>query len=292
MLTVNSIMQPMEPQPGALRARDLLTKMKAQNFDYTAVSDHNKVSRYVKRTDLESASGKSVLDQSTIISADNLVADNCPLADALPRLAESGFLLVLRGKSIDRIVTRSDMGRLPVIMYFTSVLHVFEDSLTTVLSSLSDNEVVHRLDSWFASITDREELDRERGKLAESRKIYGKKKHSREELRLVDCLYLYHKMKLFQLVHPTWWQQLGAVSEEKAVSDFTALNRLRNDLAHGNELAVTEKEWQDVLTILRRGQQTAIRQSVSQYNGREVVQSRYSSSSQLASAMSARRDSW
>ncbi|HOV51001.1 MAG TPA: hypothetical protein PLZ61_06690 [Candidatus Cryosericum sp.] len=257
MLTVSSIMQPMEPQPGVLRAKDLLETMKTQNFDYTAVMDHNKVSRYVKRADLESGGGKKVLDLSTVISADNLVAESCPLADALPRLAESGFLLVLRGRSIDRIVTRSDMGRLPVIMYFTSVLHVFEDSLTTVLSSLSDDEVVHRLDGWFAGITDGEELNRERGKLAESTRIYRKKRRSREELRLVDCLYLYHKMRLFQLVHPTWWQQLGADSEEKAESDFTALNGLRNDLAHGNELAATEKEWQDVLATLGQAQHYA-----------------------------------
>jgi len=101
MLTVSSIMQPMEPQPGALRARDLLATMKAQNFDHTAVTGHNKVSRYVKRTDLESACGKSVLDLSTVISPNNLVADNCPLADALPRLAESRFVLVLRGQ-VDR----------------------------------------------------------------------------------------------------------------------------------------------------------------------------------------------
>lgn len=257
MLTVSSIMQPMEAQPGALRAKDLLETMKAQNFDYTAVSDHNKVSRYVKRADLESPGGKKVLDLSTVISADNLVADNCPLADALPRLAESGFLLVLRGKSIDRIVTRSDMGRLPVIMYFTSVLHVFEDSLTSALASLSDDDVVRSLESSFAGIAKPEELEAEQGKLAESRRIYGRKKRSREELRLVDCLYLYHKMKLFQLVHATWWQQLGAVSQEEAASDFTALNRLRNDLAHGNELAVTEKEWQDVLATLGQAQHYA-----------------------------------
>ena len=64
-------------------------------------------------------------------------------------------------------------------------------------------------------------------------------------------------MRLFQLVYPTWWQQLGADSEEKAESDFTALNGLRNDLAHGNELAATEKEWQDVLATLGQAQHYA-----------------------------------
>jgi hypothetical protein len=257
MLTVSSLMQPMVPQSGALRAKDLLKTMEERCFDYTAVSDHNKVSRYVKRIDLESASGKSVLDRSTIISADNLVADNCPLADALPRLVDDGFLLVLRGKSIDHIVTRSDLGRLPAIMYFTSVLHVFEDSLTTVIASIPDDEVIRRLEGWFVTIADREQLDSEKRKLTESTRIYAKKRRSHEELQLVNCLYLYHKMRLLQLSDLAWWRQVGAVSKDVAESDFTALNRMRNDLAHGNVLATTEREWRGVLQALHRAQHYA-----------------------------------
>jgi len=140
-------------------------------------------------------------------------------------------------------------------MYFTSVLHVFEDSLTSARPSLSDEDVVRRLQSSFVGIANPEQLESEEEKLAESRRTYGKRKHGREELRLVHCLYLHHKMKLLQLVYPTWWQQLGATGEKTTVADFVARNRLRSDLAHGNELATTKKEWQDVLTILRRGQQ-------------------------------------
>lgn len=253
-LTVASIMQPTEPSLGVLRAKDLLARMDEDGFDHVAIADHNNVSRYISRSDLENAKNKTVLECSHIISAANLVADSCPLADALPRIIENGFLLVLRGKAIDHIVTTADLDRLPVTMYFMSVLYAFEETLTTRLYALSDAEVQGSLETWMAGIEDATRRASEQSKLSESIRSFERKRRNRQELRLVNCLHLLHKMQLLKRSRPDWWKPLKSANEADASASLDGINALRNVVAHGEVLATSTTGWKDALRTVRVAQ--------------------------------------
>jgi hypothetical protein len=258
-LTVASIMQPTAPSLGVLRAKDLLALMDENSFDHAAVADHNDVSRYVSRTDLQVAGNKSVLECSHIISASNIVSDTCPLADALPRIIQNEFLLVLRGKAIDHIVTAADLDRFPVAIYFLSVLHAFEESLTTKLYALTDAEAQKSLEAWVASIRYPEQSTNEGSKLADSLRSFERKKRNRQELRLVNCLHLLHKIQLLQQSQSDWWKPLNCKDAAEASSSLNAINTLRNTVAHGDAIATSTTGWREALRIVRAAQRFAER---------------------------------
>ena len=258
-LTVASVMQVTQPALGMMRARDLLAKMDENGFDHAAVTDHNDVSRYVSRTDLQGAGNKSVLECSHIISAGNLVADSCPLADALPRIIQNEFLLVLAGKAIDHIVTVADLDRFPVAMYFLSVLHAFEESLTMRLYAFTDTEAQKLLEAWVTSIFSLDQRNNESSKLSGSLQSFERKKRSRQELRLVNCLHLLHKIQLLRQSRPDWWKLLGCKDADEASASLGSINTLRNSVAHGDAIATSTTGWKEALRTVQAAQRFAER---------------------------------
>lgn len=258
-LTVGSIMQPTQPALGMMKAKDLLALMDENSFDHAAVADHNDVSRYVSRTDLQVAGNKNVLECSHIISASNIVSDTCPLTDALPRIIQNEFLLVLRGKAIDHIVTAADLDRFPVAIYFLSVLHAFEESLTTKLYALTDPEAQKFLEAWVASIPYPEQSTNEGSKLADSLRSFERKKRNRQELRLVNCLHLLHKIQLLQQSQPDWWKLLGCKDADEASASLGSINTLRNSVAHSDAIATSTTGWKEALRTVRAAQRFAER---------------------------------
>lgn len=258
-LTVASIMQPAQAVLGMERATDVLNRMTEHGYDYAPVADRGEVSHFVSRDSLEEHPGGSVLECAQVISAHNLAADSCPLSEALPRVVTDKFLLVLRGRSISHIVTIADLDRLPVAMYFLSVLHAFEESLTTRLSSLADEDVRQRLEAWVTSIDDPSRQSGERTKLVESTRAFERKKHNNQELQLVNCLHLAHKMELFRSSYNRWWSVLGSPNAVEGEQSLIRINAVRNAVAHGDSIATSTTGWKDALRTIRIAQDYAER---------------------------------
>lgn len=256
-LPVASIMQPAQAVLGMERAKDVLNRMTEHGYDYAPVADRGEVSHFVSRESLEEHLGGSVLECAQVISAHNLVADSCPLSDALPRVVADKFLLVLRGKSISHIVTIADLDRLPVAMYFLSVLHAFEESLTTRLSSLADEDVQQKLEAWVASIDAPLKQSAERSKLMDSIRAFEKKKRNNQELQLVNCLHLAHKMELFKSSRDRWWSVLGSPDAAAGEQALIRINTVRNAVAHGDAIATSTTGWKDALRTVQLAQDCA-----------------------------------
>lgn len=258
-LTVASIMQPAQAALSMERARDVLNRMAEHGYDYAPVADRGEVSHFVSRGSLEEHSGGSVLACAQVIAAHNLVADSCPLSEALPRVVADRFLLVLRGKSISHIVTIADLDRLPVAMYFLSVLHAFEESLTSCLSSLTDQDVQQKLEAWAATLDDPSRRSAEQSKVTDSVRAFERKKRNNQELQLVNCLHLAHKMELFKSRYEQWWNILGSPTATEGEQSLIRINTVRNAVAHGDSIATSTTGWKDALRTIRVAQEYAER---------------------------------
>jgi len=224
---------------------DVVTSMKASNFDVVGVTDRaGRVIGYVDaKSKLNGVSG----DRDHLHSLDpgSLVTDAMPLAEAGALVARRRRVFVLEGNRVTSIVTRADLQKAPVRMMLFGVITVLEMHLTDALRREWPDE------TWktCASFTPK------RVRAIES--AFRQATVRNDETDVFGCMDMYDKSllasetaSLSEILHIE-----GADDLES--SELGDIRRLRNAVAHGKSLVTSNRSWNKVLRLVIAAQQMA-----------------------------------
>lgn len=161
-------------------------------------------------------SGRSPFELRPIV-AEDVISGSTPIDLAIELLSRREFYFVLQPDRIRKILTRSDLNRLPVRTY----LHTLLDHVEGLLAAWCNH--AYPEDSWLGLLSHK--------RRTAIRALYEEKRSQDLDTRRIDCTYLSDKAailrsdpaKLTARLPPG--QALGEQSE--------AVCRLRNRLGHG-----------------------------------------------------------
>lgn len=152
------------------------------------------------------------------IIIEDLIAAETPLHRAIGLLQQRGFCFVLVDEAIRKILTRSDLNKLPVRVYLGTLLAHLEGMLADTIDAALPN------DQWFIALP--------KGRQPEVKGLHEQKAREDFDTRLIDCTTLSDKATIIRKGSDLL-KQLGLPSSNRAKRQFTLINDLRNRLDHG-----------------------------------------------------------
>ncbi len=151
------------------------------------------------------------------LTVDDVIAGETPVAQAIDLLSSRPFYFVLEGHQVRRIVTVSDLNRLPVRTY----LHTLLDHLEGLLADWI--EAVHPENTWLDLLPDvQEDIKMRHTEMAVQD----------FDIRMVDCTSLTQKTRILRKTEDSL-DDFQYASKRSYDRDANAIRRLRNRIAHG-----------------------------------------------------------
>jgi hypothetical protein len=168
------------------------------------------------------------------LEPEDLITESTPIRHVLPILCRKERLFVLEHDAVRAIVTRSDLHKAPVRLFFYGLATLLESELTGALRRR------HVDDRWQAALGP--------DRLAAAQALWRERRARREEIDLLDCLQLCDKRDLV-LADEALRARLGFGAQRRAKAFFKSAEQLRNRLAHGQPV-VDEGGWPEVLSLV------------------------------------------
>jgi hypothetical protein len=211
------------------QALEVRTYMEERNFDVMGLVDGDTISRYVSRKRL----GKGTCHDNGIpIEPREIVSSTTALVDLLRIMKHRDHLFVLGGFKLESIVTSADLQKPPVRMLLFSMVSLLDMFMLVLVKRHYPDELL------------RSALKPKR--LEEVQKLYNLRREMNEEIDLADCLQLADKRDLIlKVIAP---QRLGFNKREAADKLFKHAEKLRNHLAHSQDL-VLGTSWAEVIDL-------------------------------------------
>jgi hypothetical protein len=153
------------------------------------------------------------------ITLDDVIAGETPLSKAVEILQDKGFCLVLVQDSLRKILTRSDLNKLPVRVYLVALLAHLEGLLADMIDAVFPNN------SWI-------ELLKEHPHKARIKGLFEKKKAEEFDARLIDCTTLSDKSTIIQN-SAEFLEKIAPPSRNQLRQQVRRISVLRDRLAHG-----------------------------------------------------------
>jgi len=199
---------------------------------FSRVEGDEKVVTDVAIVDLERVS----VDSPRTLNVEDILAGSTPISEAIHLLWRRPFYFVLEGSRIRRILTVSDLNRLPVRTY----LHTLLDHLEWLLAECV--EATYPNDSWMPILSNKRQekiLD-----------LHERKRRQDFDTRLIHCTTLSEKATVVGKSE----ELLRALSQESRTAfdgRFKEIGRLRNRVGHA--LPPLDKEAESLRDQVRHG---------------------------------------
>jgi hypothetical protein len=220
-------------------ARDVLRRPEFSDFDCIPVRDRGRVTGVLLRDDAPSggvAEAMTPLDEGLLVAADE------PLKAFLPLLLDSPRRLVVRGATIEGIVTASDVLKLPARLLAFAIITHLEMTMADVIARTTDG------DDWLQHLSSGRQ-ERVRAKLDE----LHKDRVNPNTIEVTDfCDKREILLKLGTLTQFT-------ESKGQAREAFKAIEELRNMLAHGATYAQSQDDVRKFVLILASAEAWIVR---------------------------------
>jgi hypothetical protein len=162
---------------------EVLARPELAEYDHIPIKGKSGIAEILERDSAKSKSGKpKPLDEGILVSAD------APLATFIHAVRNQPYRLVVDGTSINGIVTRSDLLKVPVLVLGYSLLAQLELRANRAIEIKFKDS-----DDWLPEL---EKLDKEQAQKVKGRK----KKAARENLSLpaIDLADLVGKLRVIQ----------------------------------------------------------------------------------------------
>lgn len=227
-ITVGSIGEPLytvdRDQVGPKLAKDL----RKRSFDRCGVTAEGRV---VGTVSLKSLKSGQPVEQ---IGLDRLAAETTPLWNAMPRIVEQGWLLLLPADGEMTIVTAADLAKQPPRLLMFGLVSLLEMTMLALIRREYDEAGVQ------------ESLPA--GRARKARDLLEERRKANQETDLVDCLQLCDEATLCKKSDRIR-EALEFDSKGKCQSTFGEIESLRNLLAHGRHPA-PNGEWQAIVDLV------------------------------------------
>ncbi len=161
-----------------------------------------------------------------------VVADSTSFPEMVKRFGDRPRLFVLVLGQVGGIVTRSDLQKPPVRMWLFGMVTIIEMALVQLIEThFSD-------DGWKQALSE--------SRLAKAEALLEERRRRNQDLDLMDCLQFSDKGQIV-LRTETLRQQAGFVSRRKGEETVKALEKLRNNLAHSQD--IISCDWEVIVRL-------------------------------------------
>ncbi|MFT5522313.1 MAG: hypothetical protein ACI9HK_000256 [Pirellulaceae bacterium] len=226
---VKDIVEPLASFDVRTKVSEVHEFVQAKKFKVVGIRDQGHVVGYAKS---EQLGADSCRDSLCMIEADQILPDTAPLADVVLALEKYDRLFVSWLGEIAGIVTRTDMQKPPVRMWLFGMITLIEMRFTQLI------ERVHGDESWQEFVSE--------GRLSKARVLQEERQRRNQTVKVLDCLQFSDKGQVIarssELRGLTKFESRGQV--EKV---FKGLERLRNNLAHSQD--IVSNDWEVIVLL-------------------------------------------
>lgn len=212
--------------------------MNNKNFDIIPVKSNGKINGYVETGKLTLG---NCLGQMQSITNFDLVAESTPILTLFDLFnnTKRKWFLVLEGNDVKGIVTIGDLRKAPVRMFLFALVNLIEMHLTKMIREYFLNNFAGRIKEELSKLI--------KERLKEAENIHKQKKDNGEDSDIFDCLQLCDKITIAKKKNEILEKIKIDDSKKKTESGLKRAERLRNRLAHGNDIVV--KSWDEIFKI-------------------------------------------
>ena len=221
-------------------ASNRVSEIRARNcdpvFDYLPVQDADEhliglLSNQRIGDESDDDEGARVVDRMDPLSEADLIGEKTPIVTLIDRIRKKPFLVV-SGQEIIGMVAWSDLQKLPVRAALFALVTGFE---LTMYETIKRH--FGKRDDWTMH------LDKDR--LSKAKKEYRERRERGSDVDLLLCTQFCDKRDIL----------IGSfdftMGKKKLEKHFRAIERVRNDIAHANNYAMTFEQAQLLRTTLR-----------------------------------------
>lgn len=233
---VGQIAEPLISFDRETPASAALAVMQPRRLAVVGVRERGLVAAYVQREDLL-GDGSIVGAVARPIEPEAVIASDAPLDAAIVRLEGRSRLFVTALGAVGGIVTWTDVQKPPVRMWLFGLITLMEMAFDGLIEALHPDE------TWRAALS--------AGRLEKAEAILASRRAQNPgaNVSLVSCLQLADKAQILVRDEATR-TLLGVSSREEGQRRFRRLARLRDGLAHAQDI-VTD-EWPVILELAHR----------------------------------------
>jgi hypothetical protein len=223
-ITVRDIAEPCISFDDERSAQEIQDFLETKEYDVFGVRTNGIIEAYAVRSTL----GEGRLrDFAMPIPLDMQLSESSPLLAVFDLLRIHRWVFVTISSRVWGLVTRGDLHKVPVRMWIFCLISLTEMHTLRIVRKCYPNE--EWIDLKYVSDA----------RLAEARKLLDKRKAVNEEIDLTDCLQLCDEATILRktdkMVH-----DLGFESKAKMESFFAKVERLRNPLAHAQDIITNQ----------------------------------------------------
>lgn len=231
-ITARAILEPLESCGLDAQAGDMRSLLDQRGFDRAGVRDGETVVGFVVASELTEG---RVYDHTHKITSESLISEATPLAAVLLLLKSEQSRFVLIEDRVEGIVTRADLNKPPIRIYLFGLISLLEMHLTYWVGR------AYPSDSWSGEISD--------GRLDLAKNIQSSRRTKGEDPKLIDCLQLCDKRKLFFKTTDTC-KKLGLVGDRTEKKFLEDLEGLRDVLAHSQADLAEGSTWEKRIELI------------------------------------------
>lgn len=232
-ITVNSISETMETCNLNDAAEMIQSMMGIKDYDVMGIEDNGIVIGYVVRNELKEGLCQKYYRS---FSPTDLVSESTPLIDTLFFFKETERIFILEGNRVTKVVTLADLQKPPIRMLLFGLISLLEMHLYRIINQ------------YFPEDTWNVHLSTKRITLAEE--LFSSRKALNEAIQLSDCLQICDKRDIVLNESPLR-ELLGIESKSKGKHFFKNLERLRNNLAHSQNIN-TQNSWHEMFLLIEQ----------------------------------------
>jgi hypothetical protein len=193
--------------------------MLARGFDLAGVRVDGLVAGYVSREDLV---GGGCGDHLRPFGPDDVVRDDASLQEVIHSLGVNGRCFVTILDHAAAIVTMQDLEKPPVRMFLFGMITVLEMLIARHVEAAFPD------DAWTVRVAP--------GRLSKARELLAERQRRGLACRLIDCLQFSDKGQLALRIGDVAQRLAPSMSGKEAKRALQELERLRNNLSHGQEM--------------------------------------------------------
>ncbi len=230
-IVARDIAEPLPSFDATTPASDVRTSMAEQRYRVAGVRSDGLATGFLVFEELgEGPCGEAVHDFATAV----VLADSALLLDVVRALDTVPWIFVRSMGTVAGIITRRDLQDPPVRMWLFGLITVLEMRFLALI-----RQHFHRDEGWMQYLSP--------SRLEKARQLQAERQRRSLDAHLLDCLQFADKGQIV-VRNDTLRNQAGFASRRRGDEVIKRLERLRNNLAHAQDIVSTD--WDLIVAIV------------------------------------------
>lgn len=227
--SANDIAEPLASFDSTASATAVRSIMEEKGYEAVGVRENGTVVGYLERSELKSG---TCADFSRPFDEARVLLDSSTFSEVVLALTETPRLFVSLLGAVGGIVTRTDLQKPPVRMWLFGMVTLIEMRFTRLIELFCPD------DAWKQFLSE--------GRVRKAEELLDERTRRNQQINLLNCLQLSDKGQIIARSE-TLRNSTAFESRRQMDQAFKALERLRNNLAHSQDIVTSD--WEIILVL-------------------------------------------